>query len=186
MYKKSNEELYFELKEKMFEVLESEDFYQVFNNSIRSGKNNISLYQRYMNSVIDIKWVEKIEDSLIALDNIIRNPQRFIKETEEVIPIEQVKKVSENSIRHHGGMDGLCLAAFFDAALNKTDTPIDAYDVAAWMAITCLSEDSIAMGSMPVAIPDFTYGKWINRKPPVPSKYSLEDVFEECFETEAE
>ena len=100
MYKKSNEELYFELKEKMFEVLESEDFYQVFNNSIRSGKNNISLYQRYMNSVIDIKWVEKIEDSLIALDNIIRNPQRFIKETEEVIPIEQVKKVSENSIRH--------------------------------------------------------------------------------------
>lgn len=97
---KSNEELYFELKEKMFEVLESEEFYHVFNNSIRSGKNNFSLYQRYMNSVIDIKWVEKIEDSLIALDNIIRNPQRFIKETEEVISIEQAKRVSENSIKH--------------------------------------------------------------------------------------
>ena len=97
---RSNEELYFELKEKMFEALESEEFYHVFNNSIRSGKNNFSLYQRYMNSVIDIKWVEKIEDSLIALDNIIRNPQRFIKETEEVIPIEQARKVSENSIKH--------------------------------------------------------------------------------------
>lgn len=86
----------------------------------------------------------------------------------------------------HGGMDGLCLAAFFDAALNKTDTPIDAYDTAAWMAITCLSEDSIAMGSMPVAIPDFTYGKWINRKPFVRSKYCLEDVCTECFEGKEE
>ena len=97
---KSNEELYLELKEKMFEALESDDFYNIFNNSIRSGKNNFSLYQRYMNSVIDIKWVEKIEDSLLALDNIIRNPQRFIKETEEVIPVEQAKKVSEHSIKH--------------------------------------------------------------------------------------
>ena len=97
---KSNEELYFELKEQMFEVLESDDFYKVFTDSMKSGKNNFSLYQRYMNSVIDIKWVEKIEDSLVALDNIIRNPQRFIKETEEVIGIEQVKKISENSIRH--------------------------------------------------------------------------------------
>ena len=97
---KSNEELYLELKEKMFEALESDDFYNIFNNSIRSGKNNFSLYQRYMNSVIDIKWIEKIEDSLLALDNIIRNPQRFIKETEEVIPVEQAKRVSEHSIRH--------------------------------------------------------------------------------------
>ena len=97
---KTNEELYFELKEKMLDAIESEEFYNIFNNSIRSGKNNFSLYQRYMNSVIDIKWVEKIEESLVALDNIIRNPQRFIKQTEEVIPIEQVKRVSENSIRH--------------------------------------------------------------------------------------
>ena len=41
---RSNEELYFELKEKMFEALESEEFYHVFNNSIRSGKNNFSLF----------------------------------------------------------------------------------------------------------------------------------------------
>ena len=50
---KSNEELYFELKEKMFEVLESDEFYSVFNDSIRSGKNNFSLYQRYMNCSIN-------------------------------------------------------------------------------------------------------------------------------------
>jgi len=84
----------------------------------------------------------------------------------------------------HGGMDGLCLAAFFDAVRNKTEVPIDAYDMASWMAITCLSEDSIAMGSMPVPIPDFTYGKWIKRKPYVRSKYCLEEVCYDYFDEE--
>ena len=41
--------------------------------------------------------------------------------------------------------------------------PIDVYDMAAWMAITPLSEQSIAHGGMPQAIPDFTRGQWIHR-----------------------
>ena len=60
--------------------------------------------------------------------------------------------------------------------------PIDVYDMAAWMSITCLSEDSIAMGSSPVAIPDFTSGKWIKRKPYVRGKYCLEEVCYDCFD----
>ena len=39
--------------------------------------------------------------------------------------------------------------------------PIDVYDAATWMAITPLSEKSIACGSAPVEIPDFTRGKWV-------------------------
>ena len=42
--------------------------------------------------------------------------------------------------------------------------PIDVYDMAAWMAITPLSEQSVAHGGMPQAIPDFTRGKWILRE----------------------
>ena len=34
------------------------------------------------------------------------------------------------------------------------------YDGAAWMAVTALSEESIAKGGVPVAFPDFTNGKW--------------------------
>ena len=78
-------------------------------------------------------------------------------------------------------MDYLVLNAFFDAVRNRTEVPIDVYDMASWMAITCLSEDSIAMGSMPVAIPDFTYGKWIKRAPFVRSKYCLEEVCWDWF-----
>ncbi|MDR2079112.1 MAG: hypothetical protein LBP74_05270, partial [Treponema sp.] len=55
-------------------------------------------------------------------------------------------------------------SAFFYAAREGSPVPIDVYDMASWMSITPLSEDSAAMGGMPVPIPDFTNGKWIARK----------------------
>jgi len=85
------------------------------------------------------------------------------------------KWYKEEGIRGgHGGMDYLVLRAYVESIKNQTDTPIDVYDTAAWMAITCLSEDSVAMGSMPVSIPDFTNGKWIRRDAPVPGRYCLD------------
>ena len=86
-----------------------------------------------------------------------------------------------STVGGHGGMDWLAIQAFLDAVRNKTATPIDVYDCAAWMSVTCLSEQSIALGSMPVAFPDFTNGKWINRKPAPASKWSLDAVHMECF-----
>jgi hypothetical protein len=65
----------------------------------------------------------------------------------------------------HGGMDYLEFKAFFHAILTGEEMPIDVYDMAAWMAITPLSEQSIAHGGMPQAIPDFTRGQWHLRKP---------------------
>lgn len=82
----------------------------------------------------------------------------------------------------HGGMDYLVLRAFFESIKNDAPTPIDVYDTATWMAVSCLSEESIAMGSMPVAFPDFTCGKWTDREDEIPTKYGLSKVFKECFE----
>ena len=81
----------------------------------------------------------------------------------------------------HGGMDYLALRAYIESIKAKTDTPIDIYDTATWMAVTALSEQSVATGSSAVAFPDFTNGKWIDRKPGLPSKYSLENVYEDLF-----
>lgn len=65
----------------------------------------------------------------------------------------------------HGGMDYYMCKEFAKAIINKEEMPIDVYDAASWMVITALSADSIAMGGAPVAIPDFTNGKWTVRKP---------------------
>lgn len=65
----------------------------------------------------------------------------------------------------HGGMDFFVLNAFIQALKNGEDMPLDVYDHASWAAITCLSEQSILEGGEPQIFPDFTSGKWINRKP---------------------
>ena len=71
------------------------------------------------------------------------------------------KEYREFGVRgNHDGMDYLVLRAFIESVQNQTEPPIDAYDAAAWMSITALSEQSIALGSAPVAIPDFTGGRW--------------------------
>ena len=78
----------------------------------------------------------------------------------------------------HGGMDYLVFRTFFESVMKGEQPPIDIYDMAAWMCITALSEQSIAMGGMPVPIPDFTNGKWVKREPAKKRKYSLEDICE--------
>jgi len=79
----------------------------------------------------------------------------------------------------HGGMDYLVLRSFIEAVQKGETAPIDVYDSVSWMAITCLSEESIAMGSQPVAIPDFTNGAWMKRKPEAPGRYALDAVYPE-------
>ena len=65
----------------------------------------------------------------------------------------------------HGGIDYFVLRAFIESVKAKVAPPIDVYDAAAWSAISPLSEESIAKGSAPIQIPDFTRGKWKTNKP---------------------
>ncbi len=64
----------------------------------------------------------------------------------------------------HDGMDYLVLRAFVESVQNQAEPPIDVYDAAAWMSVTALSEASIAAGSQPVAVPDFTNGRWVTAR----------------------
>lgn len=63
----------------------------------------------------------------------------------------------------HGGMDYLVIRGFIEAVQNDTPLPIDVYDTALLMSITPLSEQSIALGSAPVEVPDFTCGGWMKK-----------------------
>ncbi len=62
----------------------------------------------------------------------------------------------------HDGMDWLEFHTFFDCLTGDKPMPIDVYDAATWMAVTALSEQSIATGSAPVFFPDFTRGKFLS------------------------
>ncbi|MEM9919089.1 MAG: Gfo/Idh/MocA family oxidoreductase [Bacteroidota bacterium] len=64
----------------------------------------------------------------------------------------------------HGGMDFFLINAFVECAKAKLAPPFDVYDAATWLAVTPLSEQSIAAGGQPMAFPDFTRGRWMNKK----------------------
>lgn len=65
----------------------------------------------------------------------------------------------------HGGIDFFVLNAFVESAKENIAPPMDAYDAAAWSAVTPLSELSIENNGEPQDFPDFTRGNWIKRKP---------------------
>lgn len=52
------------------------------------------------NKSFNLSWLEKFEETLPYIDNIIRNPRRFIINEEEVTIIEKTKKINEDSIKH--------------------------------------------------------------------------------------
>ncbi len=62
----------------------------------------------------------------------------------------------------HGGMDFIEFEMFFKTLREGGEMPIDVYDMASWMSITPLSEQSIKNGQS-VDIPDFTNGKYKTR-----------------------
>ncbi len=98
-------------------------------------------------------------------NNNIRDYSNNMKEFEEKYSPKIWKEITQEQIdAGHGGMDTHMLKAFFDHVLANEEMPIDIYDAVSWMVVTCLSEDSISKGGMPVEIPDFTSGKWIMRE----------------------
>ena len=93
-----------------------------------------------------------------------KNRGTLLDYEEEFLPQIWKEITPEEIEAGHGGMDTLMLRSFFDAVRNGEEMPLDVYDAATWMSISCLSESSIAKGGMPVEIPDFTSGKWTQRK----------------------
>jgi len=60
----------------------------------------------------------------------------------------------------HGGMDFIMDYRLIYCLRNGLPLDMDVYDAAEWSCITPLSEFSVAHGSVPVKVPDFTRGSW--------------------------
>ncbi|MGE8300992.1 MAG: acetylgalactosaminidase, partial [Sphingobacterium paramultivorum] len=91
---------------------------------------------------------------------------------EEMTKLEQqytpgiVKKIGElaKQIGGHGGMDFMMDWRLIDCLRNGLPMDMDVYDAASWSVIGPLSEWSVANGSQPIEVPDFTAGHWKNNQ----------------------
>ena len=48
----------------------------------------------------DTEWIDIIEETIPYIDNIFRSPNRFIVNEEEVVKVEQAKKITIETIKH--------------------------------------------------------------------------------------
>lgn len=69
--------------------------------------SDITIKRKSNVKVSDTSWIDMIEESIPYLDNIIRNPRRFIVQEENILPIEKTKVVTEEAIRHLAQNTGL-------------------------------------------------------------------------------
>ena len=124
-------------------------------------KGTDGMYKQNSNSVVidGIDDEEPFWEPIESLEHLKRNAERYNK----LLPPVWRDITEEQKNTGHGGMDGIMLREFINRAKAGAEMPIDVYDAAAWMAVSFLSEESINLGSMPVAIPDFTCGKWMTR-----------------------
>ncbi len=110
-------------------------------------------------------WMD--DNKSIYLEGVTKTHDRWesFKEYQEKYDHPLWKTHAQNAENAgHGGIDYFVLRAFIESIKRKVAPPIDVYDAAVWSAISPLSEQSIAKGSIPVAIPDFTRGKWKTNK----------------------
>ena len=119
------------------------------------------LYTQENNSVYldgEKEYWEPVDYNKATIDNAKNYEEEFLPDIWKNITPEQMEL-------GHGGMDWFVYKAFADALKNGEEMPIDVYDGATWMAVSVLSEMSIAAGGAPQLMPDFTKGRWHLRAP---------------------
>lgn len=99
------------------------------------------------------------ENEFASVGDKLNNFENYADEYEHPI----WKEYKANPIGGHDGIDWLVYNAFIESVREDITPPIDTYDTATLMCISCLSEQSVAQGGAAVAVPDFTSGKWIER-----------------------
>ena len=68
-----------------------------FLNNIESS---IHVKTEYNKTQINTEWIDKIEFTIPYIENIFRNPNRFIINEEEIVKIELARKITVDSIKH--------------------------------------------------------------------------------------
>lgn len=97
--KEGYDQWYDEFKETL-DMMGENDLFDIMDSLVGSSKSTISLNRKLMEKAIDVSWVEAIENGIIHVDNVIRNPSRTIIDVEEIVPIALSKKITVESVKH--------------------------------------------------------------------------------------
>lgn len=91
---------YIDYVETILATLTSDEVYKIFRSCVVNGEEKTSVYQNLSEKIVDEDWLSIIEDSIIPLDEIIRNPRKFIKQTEDIVPVSLARSITTDSVKH--------------------------------------------------------------------------------------
>ena len=77
-----------------------DSLFSTFDSLIHSSRNTFAMNRKIMEKVIDVSWVEAIENGIFHLDNFLRAPRKTIEDVEEVVPIALSRKITVESVKH--------------------------------------------------------------------------------------
>lgn len=85
---------------KAFQTLASTEFYEYFMAMMSHGSHDFQFTNKRINKEVDPAWVDIIEATLPALDEICRNPRVIITQEELIINVVQARRVDSQVVRH--------------------------------------------------------------------------------------
>lgn len=68
--------------------------------NMNDGTLTVEMKRKHLLRAMNEDWINAVEDTLDAIDAVIRKPSRFIEESEAVLPIELTKGVHSRSLQH--------------------------------------------------------------------------------------
>ena len=88
--------------EGLLENEEIEDDEEIEDNELFLHNLNSTLYVKkdFDMKEFDYEWLDKIEECIPYIDNILRNPKRFIINEEEIVKVELARRVTVESVIH--------------------------------------------------------------------------------------
>ena len=93
-------DLYEKYTSQVEENLEDDRYFQYLFEMIQAGDNTLQQKNRVLHKVVDERWLTTVEEGINSIFNIVDKPRRFIKTSEEVVPVALAKKITADSVRH--------------------------------------------------------------------------------------
>ena len=63
-------------------------------------ESTLNIVDDYEENTADTEWIDIMEDTIKYIDNILRNPNRFIVNEEDIVKIELERRVTIKSIKN--------------------------------------------------------------------------------------
>ncbi|MGN0814144.1 MAG: DUF2357 domain-containing protein [Candidatus Coproplasma sp.] len=88
------------LTEFIQEVGGDDSLFENFLNAVRGGQNSVTHNQITQALMLDDTWILTIESALYSIENIVRNPRKFIAEDELIVDVGKARRTNSKTVRH--------------------------------------------------------------------------------------